>query len=84
MTVLNLSVIPLLDLHTYIQTYIYLLSLGAFYFLLGNLSPKFRSKISNIQLVLLAKYSQVAEFGIDCLLQPIVDDIRRLESVCAP
>ena len=55
--------------------------LGAFYFLLGNLSPRLRSKISNIQLLLLVRYNLVAEFGIDRVLQPIVDDIRKLESV---
>ena len=66
-------------IHALMHTYIYVL--GAFYFMLGNLSPRFRSKISNIQLLLLAKYSLVAEFGIDRLLQPIVEDIRKLESV---
>lgn len=50
---------------------------GAFYFLLGN--SQFRS---NIQLLLLAKYSLVAEFGIDRLLHPIVEDIQKLELVC--
>lgn len=54
---------------------------GAFYFMLGNISPCFRSKISNIQLLLLAKYSMVVEFGIDRLLEPIVEDIKKLESV---
>ena len=54
---------------------------GAFYYLLGNLSPHFRSKIHNIQLLLLAKYSTVSEFGIDRMLEPIVEDVRKLESV---
>ena len=54
---------------------------GAFYYHLGNLSPSFRSKIHNIQLLLLAKASTVSEFGIDRMLEPIVDDIRKLESV---
>ena len=63
-------------------TYILLfLDIGAFYYLLGNLSPHFRSKIHNIQLLLLAKYSTVSEFGIDRMLEPIVEDIRKLESV---
>ena len=55
---------------------------GAFYYLLGNLSPRFRSKIHNIQLLLLAKYSSVAEYGIDRILNSIVEDVRILESVC--
>ena len=62
-------------------TYIIII-IGAFYFLLGNLSPRFRSKISNIQLLLLAKHSTVVDHGIDRLLAPIVEDIRKLESVC--
>lgn len=55
--------------------------IGAFYYMLGNVSPRFRSKISNIQLLALAKYNTVVEFGIDRILQPIVEDIRKLESV---
>lgn len=55
---------------------------GAFYYLLGNMSQRFRSKIHNIQLLLLAKYSSVTEFGIDNILEPAVEDIRKLESVC--
>lgn len=54
---------------------------GAFYYLLGNISPRLRSKINNIQLLLLAKYSSVAEFGIDRMLEPIIEDIQKLESV---
>ena len=38
-------------------------------------------KIHNIQLLLLAKYSTIPEFGIDWILEPIVEDIRKLESV---
>ena len=59
----------------------WLMSAGAFYYLLGNISPLFRSKIHNIQLLLLAKYSSVAEFGIDQILKPAVEDIQKLESV---
>ena len=55
---------------------------GAFYYLLGNISPHFRSKIHNIQLLLLANSSSVAEYGIDHIIKPIVEDIKKLESVC--
>lgn len=54
---------------------------GAFYYLLGNLRPRQRSKISNIQLLLLAKYVHVAEFGIDRIMEPIIEDIKKLEHV---
>ena len=54
---------------------------GAFYYMLGNIRPELRSKISGIQLLLLVNYTSVAEFGIDRMLQPIVEDLRKLESV---
>ena len=54
---------------------------GAFYYLLGNLDPQFRSRIHNIQLLALAKYSTISEYGIDKILEPAIDDIRTLESV---
>ena len=54
---------------------------GAFYYILGNVDPRFRSKIHSIQLLILAKYSSVAEFGIDQILEPAVKDIEKLESV---
>ena len=55
--------------------------IGAFY-ILGNLKPSLRSKLNNIQLLPLAKYSSVSEYGIDQILEPIVEDIKKLESVC--
>ena len=58
-----------------------LLRIGAFYFLVGNVRPHLRSKIHNIQLLLLAKYTTIVEFGIDRMLEPVVEDIRKLESV---
>ena len=45
------------------------------------MKPSLRSKLNNIQLLLLVKSSSVAEFGIDRVLQPIVDDIKKLECV---
>ena len=58
--------------------------IGAFYYMLGNVRPQLRSKLSSIQLLLLAKYESVKEFGIDQMLEPIIEDIKKLESVsCA-
>ena len=45
------------------------------------MKPSLRSKLNNIQLLLLAKYLTVAEFGIDRILKPIIEDIKKLESV---
>ena len=55
--------------------------IGAFYYMLGNVHPQKRSKISSIQLLLLVKYTAVAEFGMDRMLEPIVNDLQKLESV---
>ena len=52
-----------------------------FYYLLGNLNPRFRSRINNIQLLALAKYSTVSDYGIDRTLEAIIEDVRKLESV---
>ena len=49
-----------------------------FYFTLGNLSPKFRSKLSAIQLVGIVKTTVLAIYGMDAVLQPIVDDLMKL------
>jgi len=37
---------------------------GAFYFTLGNISPKYRSRISSIQLVALS--IQITSFAMEC------------------
>ena len=46
--------------------------------MLGNLRPCLRSNINTIQLLVLAKYTTVAEFGIDRLLEPAIEDIKKL------
>ena len=56
-------------------------AVGAFYYMFGNIRPQLRSKLSVIQLLLLAKYENVKEFGIDQMLESIVKDIKTLESV---
>lgn len=52
-----------------------------FYFTLGNLSPKYRSYLPNIQLVAIAKTSVISAYGINQILKPFVDDIKKL--VCS-
>lgn len=49
--------------------------------MLGNLSPKFRSRLSSIQLIALTKTSVIEEHGIDKVLEPFVEDVKKLESV---
>ena len=54
-------------------------NLGSFYFTLGNL---YRSKLSSIYLVALVKSKFISDYGMDAVLKPIVDDIKKLVSVC--
>lgn len=52
-----------------------------FYFVLGNISPKFRSKLSTIQLVAIIETTILKQYGMDAVLQPIVQDIKKLVSI---
>ena len=49
--------------------------------MLGNLSSKFRSRFSSIQLIALTKTSVTEEHGIDKVLEPFIEDMKQLESV---
>lgn len=51
---------------------------GAFYFTIGNISPKYRSRLSSIQLLALVKSTLISTYGIDMILKPFVDDIKKL------
>ena len=55
--------------------------LGAFYFVLGNLRPQYRSVINIIQLVALFRTSLISTYGMDRILQPFMRDLNCLESV---
>ena len=59
--------------HTNDDTFI-----GAFYFTVGNLSPKYRSQISSIYLVALVKTTYIGNYGMDSVLKPIVADVKKL------
>ncbi len=56
----------------------YVLHTGFFYFTLGNLEPKYRSTIASIQLLGIVKKSLLDKYGIDAVLQPFVDDLKKL------
>ena len=58
-----------------------ILCVGVFYFLLGNISPQFRSSLNIIQLLTVVKQSYIKEYGIDKILEPFMKDIASLESV---
>lgn len=49
------------------------------YMIIGNIDQKFRSAISNVQLVALCKEADAKEFGFEKILRPIVEDVKELE-----
>ena len=55
--------------------------LGVFYYLLGNISPQFRSSLNAIQLVTVVKQSYIKQYGIDKVLEPFMEGVTALESV---
>lgn len=55
---------------------------GMFYYLLANISPQYRSQIKAIQLVCVAPSSAVTNHGVDAILEPFVEDVKKLEKVC--
>ena len=62
----------------------YILYAGAFYFTLGNISPKYRSRLSSIQLLALVKSDHINTYGMNNILRPIIEDIKKLVSILIP
>jgi hypothetical protein len=54
--------------------------LSAFYFLVGNIETKHWSSLSNIHLALLCKYKIVKTVGYQKVLEPLLADIKLLET----
>ena len=52
-----------------------------FYYLLGNIRPRYRSQLKAIQLVAVVNTSIIDSNGIDAVLAPLVNDIKKLEKV---
>lgn len=53
----------------------------AFYYVLGNIRPEFRSQTKLMQLALLCRSRDLKEFGIGAVLQPLLDDLKELSDV---
>ena len=53
---------------------------AAVYFILGNISPKHRSKLHVIQLATLCLASHVQKYTLDVILAPLLRDIQTLET----
>ena len=56
--------------------------IALFYYTLGDLPPKHRSALHLIQLVAVVRHSYVKKYGFQTILEPFMEDIKRLESVC--
>jgi len=54
------------------------LHIGMFYFTFGNLPPKYRSRLSAVYLVAIVKTTILSMYGMDKVLRPFVDDIKKL------
>ena len=51
-----------------------------YYYTLGNIDPRFRSKLCAIRLVAIVKAQDVAKYGHGKILTPIVNDLENLVS----
>ena len=56
------------------------LLLCVFYFILGNIQPKYRSSYIIIQLAAICKVSYISKYSMEAVLKPIVDDMKKLVS----
>ena len=56
----------------------YLHDTGMFYFTLGNLSPRLRSKLTSIHLIAIVKTTIISLYGMDAILQPLINDLKKL------
>ncbi|XP_072030558.1 uncharacterized protein [Amphiura filiformis] len=54
--------------------------LGGFYFLLGNLEPKYRSKQHIVQLACLCKVTDLKHYGLEVILARLISDLKTLET----
>ena len=53
---------------------------SSFYFVLGNIPGKYRARPEDVQLALLFSSALIQKYGYDILIQPLIDDIKVLES----
>ncbi len=54
--------------------------LCAIYYTVGNMGTKYCSQLKHIHLALLVRYCHVKQFGLDEILKPLIDDLKKLSS----
>lgn len=52
-----------------------------FYYILGNLHPKYRSSLRTVQLLAVAESSVIEKYGSNVILKSFIDDVKELEQV---
>lgn len=78
-----------INTHTHTQAYnayviiihIVCIPAGIFYYMLGNIHPKYRSNLHVIQLLCVVTTPLLHKYGINQILEPLMSDIKELESV---
>ena len=55
--------------------------LGLFYYVLGNIQPKYRSALKVIQLIAAVTYPLLKEYGYEHVLEPFIEDVKKLRQV---
>ena len=55
---------------------------GLFYYMLGNIDPKYRSRAECIQLLTVVRTELINKYGINEILEPFMKTIQHLEKVC--
>lgn len=68
-------------LHGNPTVYFIVCFLGMFYFTIGNIHPKHRSRLTSIYLLAICKATIIKEYGIGTILNQIVNDVCILEQV---
>lgn len=56
-------------------------SSALFYYVLGNLQPKLRSKLQSIQLIAVVTSPTLKEYGFAAILKPFICDVNKLSQV---
>ena len=54
---------------------------GLFYYIIGNIEPKLRSSLRNIQLIACVKAPLIQEYGFEKVLEPFIEDANKLSNV---
>ena len=67
--------------NTWIFLVAFVLHVGLFYYTLGNLKFSYRSSIRSIELIAVAKTSDIREFGIEKLIMAFISGVNELAKV---